>query len=169
MLYLILFLLELQWSGKFFFDIWSNKHYSGLIKLSLVMIFYLYKQRKQTVSPDDLSTKTSPRSQTAKKWGPAKHANRNDFYDLIRYAGTSLYLKSFFYFLTFETRIIFIFIAVWDFLIKVFDKTWNVIDITIKHFMKSYKYEGIAASRAFWICVLITRMWENEFSHHQKM
>lgn len=41
-------------------------------------------KRKQTVSPDDLATKTSPRSQTAKKWGPAKNANRNDFYDLIR-------------------------------------------------------------------------------------
>ena len=42
------------------------------------------KRKQASISPDESQTMLSPRSQVAKRWGPAKHANRNDFYDLIR-------------------------------------------------------------------------------------
>jgi hypothetical protein len=41
-------------------------------------------KQQASISPDESQTMLSPRSQVAKRWGPAKHANRNDFYDLIR-------------------------------------------------------------------------------------
>lgn len=42
------------------------------------------KRKQAVISPEDSHSSLSPRSQVAKKWGPAKHANRNDFNDLIR-------------------------------------------------------------------------------------
>ncbi|CAC5394386.1 unnamed protein product [Mytilus coruscus] len=45
---------------------------------------HLLQRKQPAVSPENSNSSLSPRSQTAKQWGPAKHANRNDFYDLIR-------------------------------------------------------------------------------------
>ncbi|XP_052058542.1 uncharacterized protein LOC127698874 isoform X2 [Mytilus californianus] len=45
---------------------------------------HLLQRKQPVVSTENSNSSLSPRSQTAKQWGPAKHANRNDFYDLIR-------------------------------------------------------------------------------------